>query len=213
MIQGASSSDAVPVRKLSFAHGAVRRGYDALFVVVAVPLVGTVALMLLVLNPFVNPGPVFFRQRRVGRAGTPITIWKFRSYSPRADGPPEVSTLGNLLRKTWLDELPQVFNILTGDMTLVGPRPEQPHLVAHYAEAIPRYQERHAMTPGLTGLAQLRVGYADDVPTTRRKLVHDLDYIENASIGMDLKLIFQTISAVFAFNGSPSDPTANSSLE
>ncbi len=141
-------------------------------------------------------GPVLYRQRRVGAGGRVFGILKFRSMRPDAErlsGPvlaterdPRVTPVGRLLRATALDELPQLVNILRGDLSFVGPRPERPEFVAEFARAVPRYAARLAVPPGLTGMAQLFARY-DSSP--RQKLRLDLLYIQRCSFWLDLRLI------------------------
>lgn len=141
-------------------------------------------------------GPVFYRQRRVGAGGREFAILKFRSMRPDAEhhsGPvlasardPRVTRVGRLLRATALDELPQLVNILRGDLSFVGPRPERPEFVAAFARAVPGYAARLAVPPGLTGMAQLFARY-DSSP--RQKLRLDLLYIRRRSFCLDLRLI------------------------
>ena len=147
-----------------------------------------------------SPGPVFFRQRRVGKGKTHFNILKFRTM--RGDTPHDVPThllknadsyithSGAFLRKTSLDEFPQLFNVLKGDMSLVGPRPERPQYVEKFREEIPRYMIKHQVRPGLTGWAQVN-GYRGDT-SIRKRIEYDLYYIENWTLGFDFKIIFLT---------------------
>ena len=145
-------------------------------------------------------GPVFYRQRRLGGGGREFTILKFRSmvrnaegatgvvWSPQGDE--RITWVGRLLRAWKLDELPQVLNILRGDMSFVGPRPERPELHARFAVDLPGFAERLAVRPGLTGLAQITGEY--DMPPAE-KLMHDMEYIDRMSMWLDTKLILRTI--------------------
>ena len=150
--------------------------------------------------------PVLFVQPRVGEGGRVFNMYKFRTMRlnheaniiATSEGDTRVTPLGRLLRRTRLDELPQLWNILAGDMTLIGPRPEQPALVARYTQFIPNYDLRHLMKPGLTGWAQVRFGYAADVAETRSKLAYDLYYIENKSLALDLQILARTAIVVFS---------------
>ena len=168
-------------------------------------LAGTIVLspLLLVLAAWVkldSKGPVFFRQKRVGRDKRLFSILKFRSMY--ADTPHDVPThllqnpeamitrSGRFLRRTSLDELPQLFNILKGDMSLVGPRPERPQFVEKFKEEIPRYMIKHQVRPGMTGWAQVN-GFRGDT-SIRSRIEHDLYYIENWSLGLDIKILFLT---------------------
>jgi lipopolysaccharide/colanic/teichoic acid biosynthesis glycosyltransferase len=145
-------------------------------------------------------GPVFYRQRRVGEGGREFDILKFRTMRvgslaladkvPKAD---LITPVGKLLRRSHLDELPQLFNVIKGDMTVVGPRPEQPHLVEALAQLVPYYERRALVKPGLTGWAQVRCGYAGTHMGTAWKMCHDLFYVKRRSIVFDVLIMLQTL--------------------
>jgi exopolysaccharide biosynthesis polyprenyl glycosylphosphotransferase len=148
-----------------------------------------------------STGPVFFRQERVGKSGRPFTIYKLRTMvadAEKSTGPvlssgasdPRITPLGKLLRASRLDELPQLFNVLRGEMSVVGPRPERPCFVERFEAEIPGYRERHQFLPGITGLAQVNGGYAIDAEL---KLRYDLLYVYNWSLWLDLQVMFQTV--------------------
>jgi len=155
-----------------------------------------------------SPGPLVFRQRRYGLRGNEIEVWKFRTMSVWEDGDkvvqakkndPRVTRFGAFLRRTSLDELPQLINVLQGNMSLVGPRP---HAVAHnehYRKQVDRYMLRHKVKPGITGLAQVNGwrGETDSLDKMQKRIEFDLAYIQNWSLWLDLKIIFQTIFIVF----------------
>jgi sugar transferase (PEP-CTERM system associated) len=160
-----------------------------------------------------SKGPIFFRQERVGQNGRSFTLWKFRSMyvnAERDSGPvwsagaadKRVTRVGKFMRRTRLDELPQLFNVLAGDMSMVGPRPERPHFVQQLAETIPFYQLRHVVKPGLTGWAQINYGYANSFEHTVEKLQYDLFYIKNMSCILDAMILFETIKTVLVRKGS-----------
>jgi lipopolysaccharide/colanic/teichoic acid biosynthesis glycosyltransferase len=160
------------------------------------PLLGV--LVLLVRR---DGGPPLFRQRRVGRDGRPFVIYKFRTMrwegtSEAAlwaeDGDPRITTIGRFLRRTHLDELPQLANVLRGDMTLVGPRPEQPEIAARLDEALPLWRGRHRYKPGLTGWAQVNCGYSGSADGSAIKLAHDLYYLRRQSLALDVAILAQT---------------------
>ena len=153
-----------------------------------------------------SPGPVLFRQRRIGKGKREFLILKFRTM--RTDAPKDTPThlladpsayitpLGAFLRRTSLDELPQLFNILKGEMSLVGPRPERPEFTEKLASIIPFYNERHLVQPGLTGWAQIRYPYAASFDAAARKLQFDLYYIKNMSFLLDAAILLRTFKTI-----------------
>ena len=170
----------------------------ALFgLIVFSPLMLVTALLIKI----TSPGPVLFSQERIGLHNRPFKMYKFRSMEVQDPGrersqwttphDPRVTPVGRFIRKTSIDEMPQFFNVLIGDMSLVGPRPERPLFVEKFKEEIPRYMIKHQVRPGLTGWAQVN-GYRGDTSITRR-IEHDLYYIENWSLGFDFKIMFLTV--------------------
>ena len=167
----------------------------------------TCPLMLLsaILVKCTSKGPVIFKQERVGLHNKSFYMYKFRSMELQppgeekkawtVKGDPRVTPIGRILRKTSIDELPQLFNILKGDMSLVGPRPERPHFVEKFREEIPRYMVKHQVRPGLTGWAQVN-GYRGDT-SIRKRIDYDIYYIENWTIGFDIKIILMTFFTGF----------------
>jgi lipopolysaccharide/colanic/teichoic acid biosynthesis glycosyltransferase len=160
-----------------------------------------------------SPGPIVYRQRRVGHHGHVFTIYKFRSMQADAEAKtgavwaaagadPRATHVGRVLRRTRLDELPQLWNVLRGDMSFVGPRPERPEFVAGLTRQIPFYGLRHVVKPGVTGWAQVRHTYGASVEDAMQKLQYDLYYIKNMSITLDMFLIFQTAKTVLVRPGS-----------
>jgi sugar transferase (PEP-CTERM system associated) len=157
-------------------------------------------------------GPVLYRQKRVGRNGVTFYCYKFRTMRRDAEadtGPtwadnddPRITRIGRALRTTRLDEIPQLWCVLKGDMAFVGPRPERPEFVEWLSKEIPYYSVRHAVRPGITGWAQVRYKYGNTVTDAREKLQYDLYYIKNASIGLDLLIMFQTIKIVTMGRGA-----------
>jgi sugar transferase (PEP-CTERM system associated) len=156
-------------------------------------------------------GPILFRQERVGRNGTPFDIFKLRSMrvdaerdGPRwaAAGDRRVTRVGRILRRTRIDELPQLLNVLRGEMSFVGPRPERPVFVQQIVEALPYFAVRHQLRPGLTGWAQLNHPYAANLEDTRVKLEYDLYYVKNWSFFLDLVIILQTFRVIIWGNGA-----------
>ncbi|MDY6867357.1 MAG: sugar transferase, partial [Chloroflexota bacterium] len=178
--------------------------------------VGT--LLMLCLYPFISLAiilesgfPIFFTQERVGRGGQPYKIIKFRTMERDAEKDGEVrmteendervTKVGWFLRKTHLDELPQFINVLSGEMSLVGPRAERPQLVQHFQKHIPFYRARLLVKPGITGWAQINYGYAGTVKQTAIKLEYDLFYIEHRTLLMDISIILRTMGNVLGFKG------------
>ncbi len=159
-----------------------------------------VPLMLLV--RITSPGPGIYRQRRAGRNGGSFTIYKIRTMrvdAETASGPvwtqprdARITFVGSILRKMHLDELPQIFNVLRGQMSFVGPRPERPEFVRVLSEAVPRYRDRLVVRPGITGLAQINLPPDTDLTSVRRKVALDLDYIERGSLWLDARLLLCT---------------------
>ena len=152
-----------------------------------------------------SKGPVIFKQERIGLHNEPFKMYKFRSMVQQTDeeekkgwtvkDDPRVTKVGAVLRRTSLDELPQLFNILKGDMSLVGPRPERPQFVEKFKEEIPRYMIKHQVRPGLTGWAQVN-GYRGDT-SIRKRVEYDIYYIENWTLGIDIKILFMTLFTGF----------------
>jgi lipopolysaccharide/colanic/teichoic acid biosynthesis glycosyltransferase len=182
---------------------------------VAFAMVGLVPL--LVLLPFVlvgnlvgNRGPLFYRQERVGKNGTTFRILKFRTMRPdghtlanewTSEDDPRITPFGHLMRRTHLDEVPQVFNVLRGDLSLVGPRPEQPRYVQELAGKIPFYDLRHRVRPGLTGWAQVKYGYAGTEGDALQKLQYEFFYLRHQNLTLDARVLGRTIRAVVGRGG------------
>jgi sugar transferase (PEP-CTERM system associated) len=158
-----------------------------------------------------SPGPIFFSQTRVGHRGHPFTVHKFRTMqeNAEADGAvwaskddPRVTSIGRFMRSTRLDEIPQLWNVLRGDMAFVGPRPERPEFVQWLSQDIPFYDLRHMIRPGITGWAQVRYRYGASLEETKRKLEYDLYYVKHQSIGFDLLIMFETIKTIILRRGA-----------
>ena len=177
-------------------------------------LVLTFPLMLLVALAvsFDSPGPVLYRQQRVGRYGQVFTLLKFRSMRADAErggtpvwaakGDDRVTSIGRIIRATRIDELPQLFNVLRGEMSLVGPRPERPHFVEQLAEIIPFYRERSLAKPGITGWAQVNYPYGASVEDAREKLAYDLYYIKHRGLLLDLLVLLSTVRVILLREGA-----------
>ena len=198
-------------------YGRMKRLIDVAVGLVA-SLVFVVAVPFVVLgNLLANRGPLLFHQERVGKKGRRFQILKFRTMRPRAtdDGDgggggagswttandPRITSFGRLLRATHLDELPQAINILRGDIAVVGPRPEQPHYVDELAGALPFYDLRHLVRPGLTGWAQVKYPYGADEADAREKLQYEFWYLRHQGLGLDLRIIGRTIRSVLRGGG------------
>ena len=174
--------------------------FDLLGASLLLALAAPIFLVLAVLIPITSRGPIFYRQERLGRYRRKFLILKFRTMKVNAErltGPvlateqdPRVTRLGKFLRATKIDELPQLWNVLRGDMSLVGPRPEREFFVRQYEKLLPAYELRHSVKPGVTGFAQTRGRYSSSV---ERKLHFDLLYTYRYSILLDVKILFQTI--------------------
>ena len=171
-----------------------------------------ILLIVAVLVKIESPGPIFYRQERVGLNGQPFMLLKFRSMrtDAEADGVPRwaavndsrITRLGNFIRKTRIDEIPQIFNVLKGEMSFIGPRPERPFFVDQLVDAIPYYLERHRVKPGISGWAQLNYPYGASIEDAKEKFQFDLYYIKNYSLFLDLIVLIQTARVVLWPNGA-----------
>jgi sugar transferase (PEP-CTERM system associated) len=157
-----------------------------------------------------SSGPILYKQERVGKNGRPFKVMKFRSMRVDAEkaGPvwaskndDRTTRVGKIIRKLRIDEIPQFWNILRGEMDFVGPRPERPHFVSQLAEEIPYYEQRHLIAPGLTGWAQIKYPYGASVEDARQKLQYDLYYIKNQSLMLDAIILFETIKIILFGRG------------
>jgi exopolysaccharide biosynthesis polyprenyl glycosylphosphotransferase len=163
---------------------------------------GMAMVPIWIVNRFTSPGPLFYKQRRVGQGGKIFAMYKFRSMRPDAErgtgavwarqGDDRITPAGKLMRKTRIDELPQFINVLKGEMSLIGPRPERPEFVNALALIVPYYRARHAVKPGITGWAQVKFGYGNTHQDTRIKLEYDLYYVKHASFLLDVLIALQT---------------------
>ena len=179
----------------------VKRVMDIIGSVFGIIVASPLMLVMCVLIKITSPGPLIYKQERVGLHNRTFRMYKFRSMEvqPEAEekkawtvkNDPRVTGIGRFMRRTSIDELPQLFNILKGDMSLVGPRPERPFFVEKFREEIPRYMVKHQVRPGLTGWAQVN-GYRGDT-SIRKRIEYDLYYIENWTVGFDIKILFLTI--------------------
>ena len=187
---------------------AVHRSVALVGGVLSLPL----ALLTAILIKLDSPGPVLYSQERVGKNGRAFRVYKFRSMRTDAerDGPvwasregdARVTRVGRVIRKIRVDEIPQFWNILRGEMNFVGPRPERPHFVGQLAEEIPFYEQRHLIPPGLTGWAQIKYPYGASIEDARQKLQYDLYYIKNQSLLLDALIMFETVKTILFGRGT-----------
>ena len=189
----------VPLTNTYYAF--LKRTMDIVGSVCAIILFSPVMLFSAVMIKLTSPGPLIFKQERVGLHNQPFMMYKFRSMEVQAPekektrwtvkDDPRVTGFGKFMRKTSIDELPQLFNVLKGEMSLVGPRPERPFFVEKFKEEIPRYMIKHQVRPGITGWAQVN-GYRGNT-SIRKRIEYDLYYIENWTLGLDIKILFLTV--------------------
>jgi len=188
-----------------------KRVFDLVGAISLLPILMLVAVVLLILNPFYNAGPLFYVQVRMGRDCRPFRAWKFRSMMAlkgvergafdRLEHH-RITRLGRLLRKSRIDELPQIINVLRGDMSLIGPRPDSIEHAEIYVTEIPGYRERCAALPGISGYAQTEVGYVDGIDGVRNKVAADLYYLDQASLRFDLWIAWRTLQVVLLHRGA-----------
>ncbi|MBN1479543.1 undecaprenyl-phosphate glucose phosphotransferase [candidate division KSB1 bacterium] len=189
----------------------VKRLIDILFSFVALMLLSPILVLCAMLIKIDSPGPVFFKQKRIGRGGRVFTMYKFRSMiqdAERYTGPvwagktdPRITRVGRFIRKVRIDEFPQLFNVLNGDMSLVGPRPERPYFVDRLKREYPLYTRRLKVKPGITGWAQVKGKYDTTIEEVKEKLDYDLYYIDNISLRLDFLIMFYTIYVMLRFKG------------
>ncbi|MGH9380350.1 MAG: exopolysaccharide biosynthesis polyprenyl glycosylphosphotransferase [Thermoanaerobaculia bacterium] len=189
----------------------IKRVADIVLVLATLPAWAPLLALVALLVRLSSRGPVIFRQWRVGLGERPFMLYKFRTMREDAerDGPrftshgdPRLTAVGRALRRTHLDELPQLWNVLRGDLSLVGPRPEQAAFVREFNRQIPFYSDRHLVRPGITGWAQVRYGYADDQAETIEKLSYDLYYIKHMSPFFDLRILWHSIGTILSGSGA-----------
>lgn len=188
-----------------------KRVFDIVVSLALLPAFALFAIALLALNPFYNQGSLFYIQTRMGkncRAFKAIKFRSMRSVQSVRRGPNDpieqdrITPLGNLMRKTRIDELPQIINVLRGDMSLIGPRPDYFSHARSFLRDIPEYRARHAVRPGISGLAQVELGYIEGTEATRQKALADLRYIQNAGFAMDSHIFAQTLVTVILGKGA-----------
>lgn len=189
----------------------VKRGMDILLATLILTITLPIVLILIALVKIDSSGPAFYKQLRVGKYGREFNIYKFRTMYQNAEkqtGPmwaeeddPRITPVGYWLRKLRLDEIPQLLNVLKGEMSLVGPRPERPYFVEKFRKEIPLYSRRLRVKPGITGWAQVKWKYDSSFEDVKEKTKYDLFYVENMSLRMDMKILINTIYTVFAGKG------------
>lgn len=198
--------------RLSPTHRILKRALDLMAACVGLILALPILVVAAIAIRLDSPGPIFYHQTRVGLRGRIFRLTKLRTMridaesegTPRwaSDGDPRVTTVGRFLRRSRIDEIPQILAVLRGDMSLVGPRPERPYFVKQLEEVIPWYGVREAVPPGITGWAQIRYPYGSSVEDARAKLEFDLYYIKNTSIFLDLAILFHTVRHVLTGRGA-----------
>jgi sugar transferase (PEP-CTERM system associated) len=193
--------------------GTIKRAMDVVCALLGLVLAAPLMVIAAAAIRLTSPGPVLYHQQRVGKNGHIFTVHKFRSMRVDAEaatgpvwaskhGDPRVTAIGSFLRRSRLDEVPQLWNVLKGDMSFVGPRPERPEFVADLTQQIQFYGQRHIVRPGLTGWAQVRYTYGATTEDALQKLQYDLYYIKNLSIALDLFIIFETVKTVVLRKGA-----------
>lgn len=185
---------------------AIKRSLDVFLSLFGLVVFAPLMAMIAVAVKLSSKGPAILKQTRVGMKGRCFTMYKFRSMRQDAEvksGPiwateddPRVTAVGKFLRKSHLDELPQLFNVLKGEMSFVGPRPERPYFVQEFRKAIPHYERRHCTKPGITGLAQVKRGYDQTIGDVKKKVRYDVLYIQKMCPFLDVKLIALTIGSI-----------------
>jgi exopolysaccharide biosynthesis polyprenyl glycosylphosphotransferase len=192
-------------------YGPLKRAMDIVLAVVTFPFWFVLAVFIAIAVRIDSPGPVIYRQERVGKDGDRFTLYKFRTMGKDAevDGPkfaaeddPRLTRTGRFLRKTRMDELPQLWNVVRGNLSLVGPRPERPVFVDEYIGTIPFYNNRSLVRPGVTGWAQVNYGYADDEADAIEKLTYDLYYVKHMALGLDFQILGRSVWTVLTGFGA-----------
>jgi lipopolysaccharide/colanic/teichoic acid biosynthesis glycosyltransferase len=188
-----------------------KRVFDIVMSLALVPVLIILISGLLLLNPFLNRGGLFFVQQRMGRDCKPFRAYKFRTMTDatgKTRGPNDplerdrITRLGGFLRRTRLDEVPQILNVLKGDMSLIGPRPDYYDHAVAYLDVIQGYRERHMVRPGISGLAQTEVGYVEGLEATRNKVKADLYYITHTGFALEAWVFWRTLMTVFGRAGA-----------
>jgi lipopolysaccharide/colanic/teichoic acid biosynthesis glycosyltransferase len=188
----------------------IKRAFDICFSLAVLVLGAPLFILLALITKLTSKGPVFYKQERVGINGKPFYIYKYRSMKVDAekDGPqlskdndPRITKWGQIMRKTRLDELPQFWNVLKGDMSVVGPRPERQHFIQQIVEKAPGYQLLLSIKPGITSIGQVYYGYAENVDQMCQRMLFDLRYLNEVNIQTDINIILQTVKVMFQGKG------------
>jgi exopolysaccharide biosynthesis polyprenyl glycosylphosphotransferase len=195
----------------SFVRTFMKRSFDIVCSLIIMILTLPLMLMAALAVKLEDRGPVFYSQERVGKDGVTFFVHKFRSMRTDAEkggkpqwaqqNDPRITRVGNFMRKTRIDELPQVLNVLKGDMSFVGPRPERQYFVDQLIEVVPYYNVRHSVKPGITGWAQVRYGYGSSAEDALQKLQYDLYYVKNNSLFLDVLILIDTLKVVLFRSG------------
>jgi exopolysaccharide biosynthesis polyprenyl glycosylphosphotransferase len=190
---------------------AVKRALELVLSLIGLIVALPIMLALAAAIRLTSPGPALYSQLRVGQNGRLFRVYKLRSMRADAEkgtgavwateGDPRITPIGGLLRRSRLDEIPQLWNVIIGNMSLVGPRPERPEFVEALTKQIPFYSLRHLVKPGITGWAQVRYTYGATIEDAMEKLQHDLFYIKNLTVGLDLFILFETVKTVVLHRG------------
>lgn len=188
-----------------------KRGFDIVMSLALMPVLAILMVSLAILNPFLNRGGLFFVQQRMGRDCKAFRAYKFRTMTEAQNvtrGPNDplerdrITRLGGFLRRTRLDEVPQILNVLKGDMSLIGPRPDYYDHAIAYLDVIQGYRERHMVRPGISGLAQTEVGYVEGLEATQNKVKADLYYITHTGFALEAWVFWRTLLTVFGRAGA-----------
>ncbi|HZY39322.1 MAG TPA: sugar transferase [Mucilaginibacter sp.] len=188
----------------------LKRSFDIVFSLAVMLFGAPVFLLLYLVTKFSSKGPAFFKQERLGKLGKPFTMYKFRSmyvdaekFGPRLSSAndPRITKWGRIIRSTRLDELPQFWNVLKGEMTIVGPRPERRHFAKKIIARNPDYKKLSYLKPGLTSIGQVAFGYAESVDEMCTRVRYDLLYLNNVSFEADMRIIFQTVKVMLQKKG------------
>jgi len=211
VLLGATCEASVDLRTRRY-YPYVKRAMDLILIGISLPITGPIMALTALAIRLESTGPVLFWQERVGRGGETFQMAKFRSMYAGNEGEEDavfaseaddrVTVVGRIIRKLRIDELPQFWNVLKGEMSLIGPRPEQVGLAEDFDDSLSLYHTRHLVRPGITGWAQVLHGYAADEDETRRKLEHDLYYVKHRSVILDLLITYLTVKTILTGFGA-----------